>query len=173
MKFFNNGIRKNKEAENIRLPRTFESTAFDVVIALEALAVWLLAAWLFVRFDTVPTHFNMAGEADAWGSHGMLIFMALIATFTLGLLVYSAYRPKYVSTTMKNLTYDEYLIQARMVRIIGVIIGLLFILIIVKMGGAIFGLSDPAFGMLMLLTMLVLIGVSIGFTAYMYIRRRR
>ncbi len=165
--------KKRYDYSQVHLPRTLESTIFDAFMVLEVLAVWIIAAWLFVRFDTVPTHFNAAGEADAWGSHGMLLFFALVATVCLALLAYSAYHPKYVNTPLQLKTVEEHLINARLIRILGIIIGLLFIAIEVKMSGAVIGLSDPAFAMMMLLFLVAIMGVTIGFYAYIHIRYRR
>ena len=170
-KLFN--IKKRDEYAHVHLPRTIESTIFDAFFVLEVLAVWIISAWLFVRFDTVPTHFNAAGQADAWGSHGMLIFFALMDAVVMGLLAYSAYNPKYVNTPVKAVTEEQLLLNARMIRIMGLIIGLLFILIAIKMGGAIFGLSDSVFAMLILLLIVALMGVAIGFSVLIYFKRRK
>lgn len=164
--------KKNAYAQ-VHLPRTIESTIFDVFMALEVLVVWIIAAWLYIRFDKVPTHFNAAGQADAWGSHGALLFIVLIFTFCMGLLAYSAYHPKYVNTPFLLRTMEEHLLNARLIRIMALIIGLLFILIVMKMGGAVFGLSDTVFAMLMLLIIIAVLGVSAGFYCYIYFKRRR
>ena len=168
-----NGLSKKNDYAQVHLPRTLESTLFDVFIALEVLVVWLLAAWLFVRFDTVPTHFNAAGEADAWGSHSVLIFIVLVVTACQGLLAYSAYHPKYVNTPFKLRSVEEHQLNARLIRIMALIIGLLFIAVVVKMGGAMFGLSDSAFALMMLCCIVAVLGVSIGFYAYIHFKYHR
>ena len=165
--------KKMYDYSQVHLPRTLESTIFDAFMVLEVLAVWIIAAWLFVRFDTVPTHFNAAGEADAWGSHGMLLFFALVATVCLALLAYSAYHPKYVNTPFKLRSVEEHQLNARLIRIMALIIGLLFIAVVVKMGGAMFGLSDSAFALMMLCCIVAVLGVSIGFYAYIHFKYHR
>ena len=167
------GNSNKKQYASVRLPRTLESTFFDGFIALEILVAWIIMAWLFVRIDVVPTHFNAMGEADAWGSHTMLIFMALIDAVVMGLLAYSAYHPKYINSPVKVVTEEQLMLNARMVRIMALIIGLLFILIAIKMGGAIFGMSDHVFAMLMLCCVVALIGVAIGFSIFVHLRRPR
>lgn len=167
------GLNKKNDYAQVHLPRTLESTLFDVFIALEVLVVWLLAAWLFVRFDTVPTHFNAAGNADAWGSHSILIFIVLVVTACQGLLAYSAYHPKYVNTPFKLRSVEEHQLNARLIRIMALIIGLLFIAVVVKMGGAMFGLSDSAFALMMLCCIVAVLGVSIGFYAYIHFKYHR
>lgn len=165
--------KKRYDYSQVHLPRTLESTIFDAFMVLEVLAIWAISAWLYMKFDTVPTHFNAAGKADAWGSHGMLIFFALTATICLAVLAYSAYHPKYVNTPMQLKTVEEHLLNARMLRIMGIIIGLLFIAIQVKMSGAVIGLSDPAFAMIILFLVVAIMGVTIGFYVYIHIRYRR
>ena len=164
---------RRKEYAQVHLPRTIESTVFDAFMALEVLIVWGIAAWLYMRLDKVPTHFNAAGQADAWGSHGTLIFIVLIFTFCMGLLAYSAYHPKNVNTPFLLRTVEEHLLNARLIRIMALIIGLLFILIVVKMGGEVFGLSDAVFAKLMLLVIIAVLGVSAGFYGYIYYKYRR
>jgi hypothetical protein len=78
-----------------------------------------------------------------------------------------------VNTPLQLKTVEEHLINARLIRILGIIIGLLFIAIEVKMSGAVIGLSDPAFAMMMLLFLVAIMGVTIGFYAYIHIRYRR
>ena len=176
IKLFNSGLFKSKEKvtySQIKLPRTIESTIFEVFMGLEVLIVWVICGYLWSKVDSVPTHFNAAGEPDAWGNPVMLIFFALLTAFTLGLLAYCAYRPKYVNSPVKPMTIEQFLLNARMVRVLGVIIGLLFIVISLKMGGAIIGISDPSFAFAMLFFVLAIMGVAIGFSILVHLKRPR
>ena len=61
-----------------------------IIDAATFLILMLTILYLFKYFgqlpDEIPTHFNLAGEADGWGGKGMLIGLLVIYIHTLLLL---------------------------------------------------------------------------------------
>jgi len=169
----NSLLKKKQNYSEIRLPRTIESTIFEFFLLVEVLVAWVICGYLWAKVDTIPTHFNAQGEADAWGDPTVLIFFALMDALVLGLLAYSAYHPKMVNSTVKVVTIEQHLINARMVRVLGVIVGIMFILICLKMGGAIFGMSDRVFAISMFIIVLMILGVAVGFSIVIHLKRKR
>ncbi|MFD2717268.1 DUF1648 domain-containing protein [Hymenobacter monticola] len=63
------------------MPPTAAERAADLT-AWGALALlWALTMWYFIYLpDTIPVHFNGAGQPDRYGEKGTLVAMALVAT---------------------------------------------------------------------------------------------
>lgn len=61
-----------------------------IIDAATFLILLLTIIYLFMYFgqlpDEIPTHFNLAGEADGWGGKGMLIGLLVIYIHTILLL---------------------------------------------------------------------------------------
>ena len=66
----------------MKLPRTIPQRVMEVLcLVLLLLQIVLpLAFWRFIP-DPLPTHYNMAGEADGWGSRGTVFIMAGFSLF--------------------------------------------------------------------------------------------
>ena len=63
------------------------------VVLLLATAAYLWLAWDKLP-DSMPTHFNFAGEADSWGGKGSLLALPLIAFALYALLTAVCFFPK-------------------------------------------------------------------------------
>lgn len=121
-------IKVNKNMTNVRVYRTTEGTIFESVAAVIIVVMWALIAYYFKGLpDWIPTHFDMTGNADGFASKHTLWFLGIIGTLTTALLLFSAYRPRFMNLPVKVTKPVHVAMAVRMLRIICIIIALLFV----------------------------------------------
>ncbi|WP_410879755.1 DUF1648 domain-containing protein [Myroides sp. DW712] len=79
--------------------------------------------------DTIPTHFNIAGEPDAYGDKITLLFLPGLGVFVFALLYYFQYKPHLfkhrITITAENIE-EQYTKAIRMMRVLNTFTILLF-----------------------------------------------
>ncbi|MBO6295995.1 MAG: DUF1648 domain-containing protein [Prevotella sp.] len=121
-------IKVNKNMTNVRVYRTTEGTIFECVAAVIIVVMWALIAYYFKSLpDQIPTHFDMTGDADGFGSKHTLWILGIIGTLTTTLLLFSAYHPRFMNLPVKVTKPVHIAMAIRMLRIICIIIALLFV----------------------------------------------
>jgi len=120
-----------------RLPRTTESTIYEIVTAVLLIAMWGIIMRIYVTTTgEIPTHFNISGQPDGYGSKGNLIVMGVVATSCAALFTVGSYYPKQlVNVPIRIDTPHKLQIMSRMCRQLGVEMVLMFLLIVLSMGG--------------------------------------
>jgi len=92
--------------------------SIDIIIELINITL-LIGIWLIVIInydqlsETIPTHFNAAGEADDFGNKTIVWSLPIIATFTFG-LVFIINRFPHVHNFNINITKDNALKNYRL-----------------------------------------------------------
>lgn len=80
--------------------------------------VWI--AWLVSVYpglpEEIPIHFNFRGEADDWGSRGMLIAIPIVALLTSGLLLLLPYMANQFINYPVKITEENRVRQERLMR---------------------------------------------------------
>ncbi len=109
------------------------STADKLVELLGWLILLTLWGWTFTHYsalpDTIPTHFNAAGEADGFGSKASLIALPIIATLLfIGLTVLNRYPHifNYPAAITQDNALRLYTLATRMLRYLKLVLVLVF-----------------------------------------------
>ncbi len=109
------------------------STADKLVELLGWLILLTLWGWTFTHYsalpDTIPTHFNAAGEADGFGSKASIIGLPLIATLLfIGLNVLNRYPHifNYPAAITQDNALRLYTLATRMLRYLKLVLVLVF-----------------------------------------------
>ena len=126
LKFFRSDC---DNVQHVRLPRTLESTIFEVVALFLVIAMWVLVILMYRHApETIPTHFDLKGNPNNEGSRLVLLVMAGIGTILVILTMACAYVPtKAVKQDIKLVNQRQFILASRMVRCIGLLTCLLFI----------------------------------------------
>lgn len=100
-------------------------------------ASWILAAYAYVVLpETIPTHFNMTGEPDGYGSKISLVLLPLLSTVTFVGMTFLNRKPEIFNYPAK-ITPDNaafhYRNATRMIRWLKLSIVLIFLMILVAM----------------------------------------
>ncbi|MCL2677921.1 MAG: DUF1648 domain-containing protein [Clostridiales bacterium] len=88
-------MNKDSEEQKLELPLMPLELVFQAlaVMGLVFLAVIFIALYKDLP-EIIPTHFNIAGEPDAWGSKSSLIFLAALPVFMFALITVLERFPK-------------------------------------------------------------------------------
>ena len=102
----------------------------ELIAVASILALIIVPAWFFGELPAeIPSHFNGAGEPDDYSSRGSIWILPIIGVLvTVFMLVLSRYPHLYnypVEITEKNV-YTQYRLAARMIRILGTAVAVLF-----------------------------------------------
>lgn len=110
---------------------------FDILLEVMG---WLILSliWIYVLIkyttlpETIPTHYNLSGEADGFGSKFTILTLPLIATFIfIGLTVLNKYPHIFnypTQITQKN-ALEQYTIATGMIRVLKLMVVIVFGLI--------------------------------------------
>ncbi len=110
------------------------STKIDLILEIAAflffLAIWLLPVLMFQSLpETIPTHYNLKGEIDDWGSKTTIFILPAIGlVLFIGLTVLNKYPHifNYPSEITEENALQQYSMATRWIRIIKLIVVLLF-----------------------------------------------
>ncbi|MFM7638826.1 MAG: DUF1648 domain-containing protein [Bacteroidota bacterium] len=117
----------------IKLELTTTDKTFEILGWVSIFAVWVLTITNYTNLpDTIPTHYNGAGQADGFGGKGNILTLPLIATVLfIGLTILNKF--PHVFNYPTNITTDNALQQytnaTRMIRYLKFIIVVIFGLI--------------------------------------------
>jgi uncharacterized membrane protein len=108
--------------------RMIESAGWSALLIL-----WGLTIFFWSRLpETIPTHFNMKGEADGWGSKLFIFFMpalAIVITVTISLVQRKPHAFNYLVKITPENAARQYLLAVRMLRFLKFSISLIFIIL--------------------------------------------
>ena len=80
---------------DVRLQRTWTNTCFEIVIGILLIALWVSIALKIAISggNPIPTHFDMAGRPDDYGSPYWLLLLGGVNTALAIYYMMAAYRP--------------------------------------------------------------------------------
>lgn len=104
---------------------------FEIIAFLLLVASWLIPALMFGKLpDIIPTHFGINGKVDDWGSKASIFILPSISLIMfIGLSILNKYPHIFnypVKVTEEN-ALQLYTKSSRLIRIIKLIIGLVFL----------------------------------------------
>jgi uncharacterized membrane protein len=114
----------------IKLFPTTADKLVDLLGWLILIALWAITIINYSSLpDTIPTHFNAAGEADGFGTKVSIIALPVIATLLfIGLTVLNRYPQSfnYPTTITKDNALRQYTLATRMLRYLKLVLVLVF-----------------------------------------------
>ena len=112
--------------EKIKVYRTAEGTVFEIVFLVAAILLWAFIIRMLAQApEVVPSHFDILGRPDAYGSPATIIFCCvMLAVMGAGMLA-TAYFPGSVNIPVKVSTPRQYSLVIRMMRVMSLLMLLL------------------------------------------------
>lgn len=149
---------KNFDIKTVKVHRTTEGTVFEVAFAIVALVVWGIIAWLIHQApDIVPTHFDGAGNPNAYGSPmSVIIPCGILTIVAIGLMVI-AYYPRLINTTTKITNIRQVELTIRSTRVAGITLLLLALAVAYIMLGMSKPSATPVIAVVVLLILEIII----------------
>lgn len=131
-----------------KAPITVADRVLEFVALAMAITLLVLTGVLYAQApDTVPSHFNAAGEADDWSGKG--IYWGMAAMFLLGMILcaVAAYNRNMVNLPIRlkeAVFYRQIGLIGRMCRIMTLCMGLIWLTVLLSMSSSILGISSVA-----------------------------
>lgn len=129
--------KRDKTPDNsiTRMPRTLESSVFELLTLMLIIVLWAVAVLAYSHApESIPIHFDVEGNPNGYDSPVSLLMVAAIGTLVSGLMLASAYAPKQKSKMGSKINnYAQMVVVARMLRVMAVLLVTLFICIVVMM----------------------------------------
>lgn len=112
---------KGFDLKTVKVYRTTEAKLFEMVFAITAIVVWSVIVWMIHRApDVVPTHFDMAGNPNAYGSPVGIVIPCIIVTLGALACMVVAYFPRFVNVPFPLDNIRRVEIAIRSTRLAGV-----------------------------------------------------
>jgi uncharacterized membrane protein len=119
----------------IELEKTQKDKVLNILSYSFLSLLWLTVVYNYTALpETIPTHFNIKGEADAYGSKFSLIILAVVGTVIFTILSYLVNKPHLYNYLTKITEYNakaQYALASGMIRYLRFAVVLLFTIILI------------------------------------------
>ena len=149
-------------------PITLSDRILELAALAMAVVMLVLTGVLYSKApDTVPTHFNLAGDADGWG--GKIFYWILAGIMLVGMIICAsaAYNRKLVNLPIRlkpEVFYRQIGLISRMCRIMTIVLSFIWLAVLLAMSASFIGLSESVAVALIPLSVMLMIGVVFFYT---------
>ena len=149
-------------------PITLSDRILELVAAAMAVLLLILTGVLYSQApETVPTHFNFAGDADGWEGKGFYWILAGIMLVGMIICASAAYNRKLVNLPIRlkePVFYRQIGLISRMCRIMTITFGFIWLAVLLAMSASFIGMSESVAVALIPLSVMLMIGVVFFYT---------
>lgn len=121
------------ERPKIKIPLQTSDKILEVMGYVALVGFWIFVSYAYsVMPETIPTHFNFAGEADGFGDKDTIFLMPIIGTLLFTVLSVLQQRPhsfNYITDITPENAQKQYTTAVRMIRFLKVALIVIFIFI--------------------------------------------
>ena len=150
-------------------------TVADRILEMAALALAVFLVVLAVALyhylpERIPVHFNSVGEPDGWGGKGMIFMLSALGVVVMAICSAAAYNYKMVNLPFSlnpACLSQQVTIIGRMMRVLSVLCGLLFIALMLMTAAPQWGMQSVFFSFF-LIVMAGMMVVLIVYTVLVY-----
>ena len=149
-------------------PITFSDRILELVAAAAAVLLLVLTGVLYSKApDTVPSHFNLAMEADAWSGKGVYWVLAVIMLVGMAICASAAYNRKMVNLPIRlkpEVFYRQIGLISRMCRVMTLVFALIWLAVLLAMSASFIGLPADVTVVLIPVAVVLMLGVVLFYT---------
>jgi hypothetical protein len=149
-------------------PITLSDRILELVAAAMAVLLLILTGVLYSKApDTVPSHFNLAMEVDAWSGKGVYWVLAAIMLVGMIICASAAYNRKLVNLPIRlkePVFYHQIGLISRMCRIMTITFGLIWLAVLLAMSASFIGMPEDVSVALIPLSVVLMLGVVLFYT---------
>ena len=139
-------------------PITLSDRLLELVAAIMAVSLLALTGILYSQApDVVPSHFNLAMEADGWSGKGIYWVLAVVMVIGMAICASAAYNRKLVNLPVRlkqPVFYRQIGLISRMCRVMTLAFGLIWLSVLLAMSASFIGMPEDV--------SMVLVPVSVG-----------
>ena len=149
-------------------PITLSDRILELVAAAMAVLLLILTGVLYSKApDTVPSHFNLAMEVDAWSGKGVYWVLAAIMLVGMIICASAAYNRKLVNLPIRlkePVFYRQIGLISRMCRIMTIAFGFIWLAVLLAMSASFIGMPEDVSVALIPLSVMLMLGVAMFYT---------
>lgn len=129
-----------------KAPITWADRLLELLALVFAVVLLVLTGVLYAQApDTVPSHFNLKGEADGWSGKEVYWFMGIVFLLIMIVSASAAYNRKLVNLPIRlkePVFYRQIGLIGRMCRVMTLCMGLIWLTILLSMSSSMLGISS-------------------------------
>ena len=115
-----------KQKQKFRIARSTEGTIFEIAFVILAVIVWAVIIVMMRHApETVPTHFDVTGTPDAYGSKTAFLLPTILISVGGVCMLAGAYFPHTVNLPVSIDNIRQALLATRMLRVMALVFLLL------------------------------------------------
>ena len=149
-------------------PITLSDRLLELVAAAMGVSLLVLTGILYSKApESVPSHFNLAMEADAWSGKGVYWVLAVIMLVGMAISASAAYNRKLVNLPVRlkeAVFYRQIGLISRMCRIMTIAFGLIWLAILLAMSASFIGLPADVAITFIPVSVTLMLGVVLFYT---------
>lgn len=149
-------------------PITLSDRILELVALAMAVLLLILTGVLYSKApDTVPSHFNLAMEADAWSGKGVYWVLAVIMLVGMAICASAAYNRKMVNLPIRlkpEVFYRQIGLISRMCRVMTLVFALIWLAVLLAMSASFIGLPADVTVVLIPVAVVLMLGVVLFYT---------
>ena len=149
-------------------PITLSDRILELVAAAMAVLLLILTGVLYSQApETIPTHFNFAGDADGWGGKGFYWILAAIMLVGMIICASAAYNRKLVNLPIRlkePVFYRQIGLISRMCRIMTITFGFIWLAVLLAMSASFIGMPEGLSVAFIPLSVVLMLGVVMFYT---------
>ena len=149
-------------------PITLSDRILELVAAALAVLLLILTGVLYSQApETVPTHFNFAGDADGWEGKGFYWILAGIMLVGMIICASAAYNRKLVNLPIRlkePVFYRQIGLISRMCRIMTITFGFIWLAVLLAMSASFIGMPEGLSVAFIPLSVVLMLGVVMFYT---------
>ena len=149
-------------------PITLSDRLLELVAAAMAVCMLVLTGVLYSKApDMVPTHFNLAMEADAWGGKSVYWILAGVMLIGMAICASAAYNRKLVNLPIRlkpAVLYRQIGLISRMCRIMTLVFSLIWLAVLLSMSASFIGIPADVTVVMIPLSAVLMLGVVLFYT---------
>ena len=149
-------------------PITLSDRLLELVAAAMAVCLLVLTGVLYSKApDTVPSHFNFAGEIDGWSGKEVYWILAVVFLVMMIICASAAYNRKLVNLPIRlkeAVFYRQIGLISRMCRIMTLVSGVIWLSVLLAMSADIVGLSPEVAVSFIPVAVVLMLGVVLFYT---------
>ena len=149
-------------------PITLSDRVLEAIALVEGISL-LALTWVFYSKapETVPSHFNLLMEADAWSDKDIYWLLAIVMVVGMAICASAAYNRKLVNLPVRlkpAVFYRQIGLISRMCRVMTLSFGLIWLSVLLSMSACFINMADDVAAVLMPVSLCLMLSVVVFYT---------
>ena len=149
-------------------PITLSDRLLELVATVIAVGLLALTGILYSNApEVIPSHFNLAMEADGWSGKGVYWVLAVVMIIGMAICASAAYNRKLVNLPVRlkpAVFYRQIGLIGRMCRIMTLAFSLIWLSVLLAMSASFIGMPDDVAAVLIPVSVALMLGVVVFYT---------